>query len=681
MCARYTHIYIYIYIYIHTYTHTHRHTLILIGSCIYDDTHSDLQEYTPMKEIFEKVSANVEASNVERLWTVKESLTPALKLVRAKFPMSQDSVGPAVEEAVDSRLDSIMKSHFSQHISDEIERLVKVNNQAFKDKETELTGALWKIELPLNDADLITEQDSVFKALTPHPGQDKLLEEKFKSVQEGMKIKNRELIIEFKTAALARWSKMWTRVLVEESAAHDVFEVPEFPSFPGADSSMDFPHAILADEGTQYGAQGRDMYACFVEIVEGIRGTASTEMKDYAARKLPASMSDSAAAVSGILGITINEEGEVNVPLSLAEGDLITKYTSHCLAETANTGTLIYMSAAVKLWNDMRNLQKATQVMASKLVEFGEKCFPTSEKVANQKFAEVLGQVNSIGYRQASSTKFNARAAAADMRVGSFQHALERTHEETGGEFYELTTAKNVAAKSLIAGRVNDAVHELAQKMPMDEPALHAKFDSAVNKIVSDRCSPQASKEVLGVDAAWRRLADKNGVHQATFVQNAVASFDQSMHEVGHAQVDCQGASRCTFHEMPAGEDFLAYTAISEFLNSEERGKSLVEDARHGAQSGLAADKTDAAEMLRNLKVELVKREEIATAQHVAHHLLVVQVQVVVLLISLLIYCSVGRRGRSSGPCRKCKSSAGENCEELSSGRSSKYGKRTKFFV
>ena len=56
------------------------------------------------------------------------------------------------------------------------------------------------------------------------------------------------------------------------------------------------------------------------------------------------------------------------------------------------------MTGAAKLWNDVKNLERAANKMAEKLGEFGDECYPTSTTIADAKYLELLGQVNSDGY-------------------------------------------------------------------------------------------------------------------------------------------------------------------------------------------------------------------------------------------------------------------------------------------
>ena len=281
----------------------------------------------------------------------------------------------------------------------------------------------------------------------------------------------------------------------------------------------------------------------------------------------------------------------------------------------------------------------------------------------------------------------NEHSAIEGVKVGSFEHVLKKAHEDKDASFYKMSTAKNYEVNHAMRETIKTAVaNNLEPKLPMDANVLQTKFQTIVGKELQGLCSPSDSEKVLDVAPFRNDIKAKNEAAKTHFVDDAVVAFDKGMVKAGHAQVDCTGrdVSKCTFHQLPGKADFLNYMSLTEFLNSEEKGKQLVDDARTDALSKLTAAKSDAGDLLLTVKETLYKREADATAQHIAHHLLVVQVQFGTLLAVVLIYCGcVSRRGRSSGLCRRCAPGGGDNpigCE--GAGSPSKYGgKRTKFFV
>ena len=309
---------------------------------------------------------------------------------------------------------------------------------------------------------------------------------------------------------------------------------------------------------------------------------------------------------------------------------------------------------------------------------FGETCYPTTHSAANKKYAELLKEVDAASNR----AELNKDAAIVGLKVGTFGHIFEQAHDLQSGGIYKLTTVKNTAALEQMQRRFSNAVDvRLGAILPMDTAVLETKFRAIVD--VSDRCSASDTKEVVGVDALWDGIRSKNENAKSQFVDDAVVAVDKIMFDAGHAQVDCighalSGSSKCTFHEMPSRTEFLNYRSFSKFLNSDENGAKLVEEARTSVQAELLAEKVDAAQLLRTVKTALTARVADATAQHTAHHLFVVQVQSGVLVLALVIYWWCGsRRGRNSGPCRRGGDKLG--CD--AGAPSTKYGRRTKFFV
>ena len=83
---------------------------------------------------------------------------------------------------------------------------------------------------------------------------------------------------------------------------------------------MDEPHQILMDEGTVLGNKGRELYSCFTVIADGLRTIGASQLSEFSAQHFPASMADTAAAVSKLIGAPISKEGKISIDSATAEG-------------------------------------------------------------------------------------------------------------------------------------------------------------------------------------------------------------------------------------------------------------------------------------------------------------------------------------------------------------------------
>ena len=191
-------------------------------------------EYTPMKEVVEKAVARAKSSNADKIKSVEGAFESAVNAVKSKFPMADEAIVAEVDAIVDAVLVGPLRAQYGSKLADPAKvSLSESNTKRLKQAVNTLTGNLWKIQLPMNEIDIAREQMEAFKAETPRPGQDKLMEASFKSVQEGVNIKNREEITRVTKEAVAKWQTMWTRYIVAKSGDDAAFTVPAFPDFPG----------------------------------------------------------------------------------------------------------------------------------------------------------------------------------------------------------------------------------------------------------------------------------------------------------------------------------------------------------------------------------------------------------------------------------------------------------------
>ena len=165
---------------------------------------SNLIEYTPMKEVFDKAVARAESSNTDALKSVENRLDPALSSVRAQFPIDSSAAENELMRVATEVLVGPLFAHFKPKVDEARTKLADENKEAWKQKLQKLyAGDLESLraQFPIDDASLqkelskIADTVLVFQPLNAH-FQGELTEEKPELADENkaaLKVRSQEL--------------------------------------------------------------------------------------------------------------------------------------------------------------------------------------------------------------------------------------------------------------------------------------------------------------------------------------------------------------------------------------------------------------------------------------------------------------------------------------------------------